>query len=300
MRNIEEDGYPIFNKDEWKAQPGAQAGALILDSINKEKSGNGRTYWNCHCLKCGNPLTIKRQDNLRAGAIGGIIYPSGRRYNGTRSCGCKQNIHFKEANRQGLIESKYIDQNYAGLKILYTTDFKDWLSNGSKVIMCECPLCGKPFPTTSRSTSTNCGCKKGLAPISLENFIIKHKCRSKGEQKIYDLLNSVNVPFVMEKKFTECRDKTSLPFDFYLESPNFGKYVIEYDGAQHFKNIEYFGDFNERHKHDLIKNKFCWENNIKIIRIPFNAEFELNDLSLATTRFLLTPENETEYYSSRG
>ena len=26
-----EDGYPIFKENEWKAIPGAQAGALILD-----------------------------------------------------------------------------------------------------------------------------------------------------------------------------------------------------------------------------------------------------------------------------
>ena len=29
--NMIEDGYPIFNEKDWKAVPGAQAGALILD-----------------------------------------------------------------------------------------------------------------------------------------------------------------------------------------------------------------------------------------------------------------------------
>ena len=38
-----EDGYPIFNKDEWVAKPGAQAGALILIEIAR---GSGRdAYW---------------------------------------------------------------------------------------------------------------------------------------------------------------------------------------------------------------------------------------------------------------
>ena len=42
---------------------------------------------------------------------------------------------------------------------------------------------------------------------------------------------------------------------------------------------------------------FCFEHNIPLIRIPYNAEYDLNDLKLETTRFLLTPENEQEYYN---
>ena len=86
-----EDGYPIIKEQEWKAVPGAQAGALILMEIDKEKGGTGiKRYWKCKCLKCGREdLVSKREDNLKIGAIGGKVYSSGRRCNGTRSCGCK-------------------------------------------------------------------------------------------------------------------------------------------------------------------------------------------------------------------
>ena len=250
-----EDGYPVFSKEEWKAVPGAQAGALILESVH---SGTGsKKMWNCKCLACGNKA-IKREDRLRIGAIGGVIYSSGKKDSGTRSCGCKQAKIFKKPNVEGTTKTKYTENTLSGLKILYRTEFMD--VNGSCIVMCECPLCGNAFPTTTRSLRKNCGCREG---------------------------------------FMNCKDTSFLPFDFYLESPQFGKYVIEFDGEQHFKNIEYFGNFETRRKHDLIKNRFCWENGIKLIRIPYNAKYVLNDLNPSTTRFLLTPQNEKEYYESR-
>ena len=48
---------------------------------------------------------------------------------------------------------------------------------------------------------------------------------------------------------------------------------IEFDGKQHFKSIEFFGGeeiFNNTKIRDDIKNRFCLDNNIKIIRIPYN------------------------------
>lgn len=42
---------------------------------------------------------------------------------------------------------------------------------------------------------------------------------------------------------------------------------------------------------------FC--NPLAIIRIPYDADYIIDDLKLETTRFLLTPENEKEYYESR-
>ena len=42
---------------------------------------------------------------------------------------------------------------------------------------------------------------------------------------------------------------------------------------------------------------FC--NPLIIIHIPYDADYIIDDLKLETTRFLLTPENEKEYYESR-
>ena len=289
-----EDGYPVFKKEEWKAEPGAQAGALILI---EPVSGSGKnTYWKCYCLACGS-YCEKRVDRLKTGAIGGVVYSTGRKDNGTRSCGCKQKkTNFKDqANTFGMKTSKYTDITYGGIKIITRLEYMDqW---GRPVCICECPLCGKHFPTFAHRPANNCGCLQGKEVLSIEEFLVRGKCRSLGEQKIYDLLTSICIPFEEQKQFLDCVDRAALPFDFYLESPKHGKYIIEYDGEQHFKAIPHFGDFEICRKHDLQKNRYCWERNIQIIRIPFDANFELNDLSLATTRFLLTPQNESEYYN---
>lgn len=38
------------------------------------------------------------------------------------------------------------------------------------------------------------------------------------------------------------------------------------------------------------------KNNIPIIRISYNKNFGIEDLILETSRFILTKENENEYY----
>lgn len=116
-----EDGYPIIEESKWKAIPGAQAGALILDYPIKERP----KYWACHCLQCGNPYVEKRIDNLKIGAIGGKVYASGRRCNGTRSCGCKQKKQFVKANTQGLINEDLTGQVLNGWKLIEKTFMKD-------------------------------------------------------------------------------------------------------------------------------------------------------------------------------
>ena len=92
---------------------------------------------------------------------------------------------------------------------------------------------------------------------------------SKTEQLIYYFMKIENIIFDTEKTFKNCKDKNLLPFDVYLSNENI---IIECDGMQHFKAIDYFGgkeSFKIRKFHDNIKNKFCRDNNIAILRIPY-------------------------------
>ena len=46
--------------------------------------------------------------------------------------------------------------------------------------------------------------------------------------------------------------------------------VIEFDGKQHFSETHYFNcSFGKIQLHDLIKNKYCKENDIELLRIPY-------------------------------
>lgn len=104
-------------------------------------------------------------------------------------------------------------------------------------------------------------------------------CESKGEKEICTLLKNNNIKYISQYKFDDCKDIKSLPFDFYLPDYNI---LIEYDGEQHYRPIEYFGgdeQFKKQQKHDEIKNEYCKNNNIKLLRIPYfkNVEEELNN-----------------------
>jgi hypothetical protein len=92
---------------------------------------------------------------------------------------------------------------------------------------------------------------------------------SSGEREIKVILDSLNINYTTQKKFDDCKYQEKLPFDFYLDEFNI---LIEYDGIQHFKPIEYFGGINGFEKtkiRDKIKNEYCKKNNIHLIRVSY-------------------------------
>jgi len=95
---------------------------------------------------------------------------------------------------------------------------------------------------------------------------------SKGEKAVFRFLSENNVKFIPQKKFRDCRDKRMLPFDFYLPKLNI---CIEFDGEQHFREVELFGgkeEFENRERRDKIKTKYCKEKGIKLFRIKYNMD----------------------------
>ena len=101
---------------------------------------------------------------------------------------------------------------------------------------------------------------------------------SKGERSIRQWLQLHNIAYISQKSFSDCRDKKPLPFDYYLPDYNT---VIEYDGEQHYRPVEFFGGtkhFEKVSYHDRIKNDYCKAHNISLLRIPYfkNVDIELN------------------------
>lgn len=62
---------------------------------------------------------------------------------------------------------------------------------------------------------------------------------SNGENNIKCVLNKLVIKYNTQKSFIGCKDKNKLCFDFYLINENS---CIEFDGIQHYKPINYFGD----------------------------------------------------------
>lgn len=98
-----------------------------------------------------------------------------------------------------------------------------------------------------------------------------HNKKFKGPEKVKKFLKANQIPFQQEKRFSECKRDRPLPFDFYIKLRN-KEICIECDGKQHFERNNFYnktqkGGFKYRIENDSIKNKFCENENISLIRI---------------------------------
>lgn len=104
----------------------------------------------------------------------------------------------------------------------------------------------------------------------LHKYGCPHCTKSYGEKSIKNFLIKNKINYIPQKKFDNCVLKKQLSFDFYLPDYNT---CIEYDGVQHFKPVKRFGGkkfFKLQKERDNVKTNYCEQNNIKLIRIPYN------------------------------
>jgi hypothetical protein len=102
--------------------------------------------------------------------------------------------------------------------------------------------------------------------------------KSFGESEINRILTKNGISFIHQKCFDNCKNLKPLPFDFYIESINC---CIEFDGEQHKEAVDYFGgveSFEKRKKNDRIKNKYCKNNNIYLLRIKYEDMEFIEDI----------------------
>lgn len=102
--------------------------------------------------------------------------------------------------------------------------------------------------------------------------------KSFGERKIKEFLDQNSITYIREKKFKTCKNIKELPFDFYL--PDY-KICIEYDGELHYRTSEIFGGIESLEKiriNDNIKSKWCFDNNIQLIRIPYRKKNKIFEI----------------------
>lgn len=232
-----------------------------------ERLGYKQKYWLCLCT-CGN-LKVVFPSNLISGYI--------------CSCGCIRSEttrkHITEINHTRRIDLK--NKTFGSLLVLdEEPEIKE--NTYHYYWKCLCQNCGNI--TKVRSDILTSG-----------NKIYCDYCNGKisqGERKIITILKENNINFVSQKTFSTCRfPDTNFPakFDFYIEN----KYIVEFDGRQHFKDYgNYYFDVNKIKEHDKIKNEWCFKNNIPIIRIPYYHlnKITINDLKLETSCFIMKGE----------
>ena len=233
---------------------GQKFGYLTVLKESPKRGSNGNIFWWCKCEKCGTEREISGA-TLRNGKV--------------ISCGCVSKDNLKLG--RGLNFQNLTGQKFGKLTVIERVEDA---RGGQVQWLCQCD-CGNQSTVMAenlkKGNTQSCG-------YCNEN--------SHGNIKIEAILKENNIPFIREKRFESCKDKTYLPFDFYVNN----KYLIEYDGIQHFKITGWGADnFESTQLHDKIKNQWCKDNNIPLIRIPYThyEDLCLDDLLLDSSQFIV-------------
>src|SRR5699024_5814289 len=114
----------------------------------------------------------------------------------------------------------------------------------------------------------------GVYLVTPKDYIRGNRCpyckQSKGERLVRGILDKHKIQYEIEKVYDNLKVRNqSLPYDFYIPSYNL---LIEYDGVQHFKPVQYFGGLKKlksQKRRDNLKNLYAKENGINLLRIPY-------------------------------
>lgn len=147
----------------------------------------------------------------------------------------------------------------------------------------------------------NCACECGTKTIVSSNHLKNGHTQScgciisAGEEKISKILSDNNIMF--EKGLSHgliLPTGGSAKYDFSIFNENHElQYSIEYDGWQHYiqsdSKWDRDGKFEIRQNSDKLKDQWCIDHNIPLIRIPYThfSKICLDDLRLETTQFLI-------------
>ena len=84
------------------------------------------------------------------------------------------------------------------------------------------------------------------------------------------ILNENNIEYREQVSFPDLINIRPLRYDFGIFENGVLIRLIEFDGIQHFKDQNYFShDLQNTKNNDIIKNEYCKNNNIPLVRIPY-------------------------------
>lgn len=177
-----------------------------------------------------------------------------------RACPTNPTLNFKFLTTDSFVErAKLVHGN------LY--DYSNSIvKNSYTKINIHCNNCDVTFHQTSSNHIYNLmGCVKCYG---------SSRWKSKGETRISSILEKNQIPHQKQFRFEE----SSLRYDFYLPHQNI---LIEYDGEQNYKPINFFGGkdgFKIQQRHDKLKNEMAQSHGIELVRIPFTENNNLETI----------------------
>lgn len=231
----------------------------FLTVIKQTKVDSQRkAWWLCEC-ECGNTREVSGTE-LRAGSV--INCNKCAKENITYNLKTYDKINFKKFGKLLAIEP---------------TQKRD--NAGHILWRCVCECGNECFVSSNRlltQNTTSCGCRSN----------------SSGEENIKNILIDNQIKFIRQFTFEDCKSPkdSKLIFDFaILNNDNKIIELIEYDGVQHFTPVDFFGgeeSFKYLQKCDNIKNQYCQNNNIKLLRISYKEKDNLENIVLNSLKEL--------------
>lgn len=107
--------------------------------------------------------------------------------------------------------------------------------------------------------------------------------KSRYEQLVANFLEEQDIPYKREFKFTDCKKKRLLPFDFCLWYDLSSRVLIEIDGELHYKQNPWL---KEIQSNDEYKTRYCKYKNIPLLRIPYWEFNESEDYKQSIVSFI--------------
>ena len=157
---------------------------------------------------------------------------------------------------------KILEEKRGKSRFDYSLIHQTYKSNRS-ILSIRCITHNKTFYQSANDHARSGGC---------ENC----KYKSIGEELIMSILSEKNIEYSHNWGKHDCKlGKGKAKFDFYLPHQNL---IIEYDGEQHFKPVQYgtmskidaIKEFQIRKKYDKIKDNWAKKNQINFLRIKYN------------------------------
>ena len=256
------DYYNYSNKNTVYACRKCRQTKTALNNL-KERQNNLYERANSFCEKNGYDLITKKNDIKNSNTVVDYICP----YHGIKHTkiyalilghGCDQ---CKIENQKLSIE--HLNKIFLK-KHINCLNTNEYIGSTVKNLRVICPECKNEFITSYNS----------LMSVSQQRCPICSKSVSQGEYCVQKYLDFYNINYIKEHSFPDCIYKHKLFFDFYIPKLNM---IIEYDGIQHFEPVFRKGVskedaiklFEEYKIRDAIKNEYCKNNNIFLLRINY-------------------------------
>ena len=226
---------------------------------HKTKGGNTISCWRCRC-QCGNEIVV-RTNSLRTG--------------NTISCGCYRKEKLKQDNPAPTMD--LTDMRFGKLVAKKRSGKKD---HYGVYWYCQCD-CGNTTEVVASvllsGRKKSCGCNR----------------QSLGEYQIKQFLDKNKISYIQEYTFKDLNgQKDLLRFDFAIIDDNKNLLgLIECDGEQHF-NPNNFRHTDLLVQYDKIKNEYCINNNISLLRVRYYNYSKIEEKEILSFIQKITQQKE--------